>query len=115
MTPAVVQALALAWLAVVTIIVTAAIPVGLVVIKGFNVWRQAFEPKVSVLETASTKHATEINGLLAPRIAAVAAAVVAVHEAGMSGAVPAAVVVPVAGAAERIAVLQAEIASLQVA
>lgn len=115
MTPAVVQGLALAWLAVVSVIVVAAIPVGLTVISGWQKWRAALEPKVSALGTAATKHETQLDGLLTGRIAAGAAAVIAVHEAQLPGPVSSGVTPadPAAVKAARIAALQTELAQLQ--
>jgi len=111
MTPTVVQGLALAWLATLTVIITASIPVGLTLIGALRAWRRALEPKVEKLQTAAAQHEVKLNGLMTGKIAAGAAAVVAVHEAGLlrTGASPTDVA---AAKAAHVAALQAELAAL---
>jgi hypothetical protein len=114
MTPAVVQGFALAWLAVVTVVITAAIPVGLAALGAFKTWRAALGPKVEALQAAATEHGVKLDGILNGKIAAGAAAVVAVHEAGLAVAIPvdASPATVAAAKAAHIAALQAELAAL---
>ena len=114
MTPAVVQGLALAWLAVVTVVITAAIPVGLVALGAFKTWRAALGPKVEALQAAATAHETKLDGLMNGKIAQGAAAVVAVHEAGLAVAIPvdASPASVAAAKAAHVAALQAELDNL---
>jgi len=99
---------------VITVVITAAIPVGLVALGAFRTWRAALGPKVEALQTAATEHGAKLDGLLNGKIAQGAAAVVAVHEAGLAVAIPVDAA-PAAVAAARqahIAALQAELAAL---
>jgi hypothetical protein len=129
MTPTVVTGLAIGWLAAITLIIAAAVPVGLQAIGAFKAWRKAMEPTIAAVAERSLKNEATLDGVLAGRIAAGAAAVVAVHEAGLAAghAAPAAIAVvapvpllpaaaPAAAdpvAAARIAALLAELAALQ--
>ena len=114
MTPAVVQGLALAWLAAITVVVIAAIPVGLMVIKALQTWRAALDPKVSALVTSAAVHEVQLNGALGPRIAAGADAQITARAAALA-LPPVAAVLPVDASLEkgaRVAALQAELAAL---
>jgi len=126
MTPTVVQGLALAWLAVVSIIIVAAIPVGLVAIRGWQTWRAALVPQVAALTTTAIAHDVQLNGSMTNRIAAGVQAGFVSRETGVP--IPQAPSHPVAGGvvavppadsstdsgkAARIAALQAELAQLQ--
>jgi hypothetical protein len=118
MTPAVVQGLALAWLAVISVIVIAVIPVGLVVIKGWQTWRAALDPKVTALTTTAIAHDVQLNGSMTNRITAGVTAGLAAQQTGVP--VPAVASHPVDGGvvtdpvkAARIAALQAELTALQ--
>ena len=115
MTPSVVQGLALAWLAVITVVVVAAIPVGLIVIRAYQTWKAALDPKVASLVTGAAVHEVQLNGAMGARIAAGAHAQITSRAAAL--ALPAVTTIdPVlasAAKASRMAALKAELAFLE--